>query len=102
VTAVIPEGLEPAAVWDVRGDRGPWLRRAVPETPEAARMIEAAQWVCRNITPAANVYRVDFYALDAPFAVVHRFEAEGPVVVLLDGLPPAHLLRCPLGGTMGS
>lgn len=89
---VIPEGLEPLAVWDVRGDRGPWMRRAVPGTPGATRMIEAAQWVCRNITPAASVYRVDFYLLDGPFAVVYCFEAE-PVIMPLDGLPPEHLLK---------
>jgi hypothetical protein len=92
---VIPHGLEPLTVWDVRGERGPWIRRAVPGTPEAARMTEAAQWVCRNVTPAASVYQVDFYVLDAPFAVVHRFEAERPVIMPLAGLPPAHLLKGP-------
>jgi hypothetical protein len=101
-TVVIPEGLEPLAVWDTRTVDNPWWycwRSAV-------------EWARENIPDAIVVYRVEFYLLDAPFAVLHRYavNADGrkyqdpetdsvaldePVIVPLGELPPAHLLRTP-------
>jgi hypothetical protein len=110
-TVVIPEGLEPLAVWDVRERLGPW-RRCTAVGEETHRSIDAAQWLIRNTSPARDIYRVEFYLLDAPFAVVHRYKrntagfkyqdpeagsiaVEPPVIVPLAELPPAHLLRTP-------
>jgi hypothetical protein len=95
VTAVIPEGLEPLAVWDAH-DPGPWRERT--------------EWVDGQLGGRANLtYRIDFYLLDAPFAAVHRYRlddsghkfakapdgeiaTEPPVIVPLAELPPAHLM----------
>lgn len=110
----IPEGLEPLAVWDVRGKWsdpgaiGPWLCMTPPGEP-FYDSFHAASWVVGNIDRACDVFRIEFYMLDAPFAVVHRYKrnedgfkyqdaatgkaaAEPPVIVPLGSLPPAHLL----------
>jgi len=99
----IPDGLEPVGVWDA----GPgWVDDVVGEK---------IAWAREHIDRVNDTYRVEFYLVDAPFAVVHRFKvnAEGrkyaighqsfisngepareePVTVTLDELPPAHLLR---------
>ena len=100
--SVIPEGLEPLAVWDA----GPgWVDGLVDER---------IAWARQHILRVNDTYRVEFYLIDAPFAVVHRFKLdangrkyalgeysfisdgeparEEPVVVPLGGLPPARLL----------
>jgi hypothetical protein len=99
---------EPLAVWDVRGAEGPWQRMTPPGEP-FRRSYEATQWVVSNFERARDVFRIEFYVLDAPFAIVHRYcrdenghgyydpepdsrAAELPVVQMLDELPPAHLL----------
>lgn len=100
VTAVlVPAGLEPLGVWDAttaEWARGPWYERA--------------EWADGHLGDANFVYRAEFYLLDAPFAIVRRYAADGdghkwaadgevvtepPVVVPLGELPPAHLLRQP-------
>jgi hypothetical protein len=100
VTVVIPEGLEPLAVWDARCGYHPLKGAAI------------AWWIKLNLAwDAADVCRVEFYVLDAPFAVVtrHKRNPDGfkftnprtseitgaPVIVPLAELPPAHLLRTP-------
>lgn len=113
--ALVPDGLEPLGVWDVRGTWGtpgaigPWLRMTPPGEPFYDSFY-AASWVVGNIDRASDVFRIEFYLLDSPFAVVHRYRrnsdgfkyqdpatgeavVEPPVVVPLGELPPAHLLR---------
>jgi hypothetical protein len=70
----------------------------------------AASWIVGNIDRARDVFRIEFYLLDGPFAVVHRYKRDGagcryfdaatggaatepPVLVPLGELPPEHLLR---------
>ena len=108
VTALIPEGLEPLAVWDVRDPDGPWGRRGTADRVNL--MIEAINWAEARIDRSVDTFRVEFYLLDAPFAVAYRnmrdedrrlvwnpetrcpYE-EPPVIVPLAELPPAHLLK---------
>jgi hypothetical protein len=88
---------EPLAVWDVREQA--WYRI----------MGEAICWAMAHIDDAVSTYRVEFFLVDAPFAVVWRYKrneqgrcftdpATGeiacaePVVQMLDELPPARLL----------
>jgi hypothetical protein len=102
----IPEGMEPLAVWDA-GD---------PEWRDGI-FSERFFWLSGS-SPIVHVYRtqrIEFYLLDAPFAVVHRYALtdggekyqggdymyqedgspvmEPPVIVPLAELPPEHLLR---------
>ena len=103
-TLVIPEGLEPLAVWDCNGPGGPW------HSGDHDVMWEASDWAVRNIPYANSTYRVEFYVFDVLFAVVYRYarNADGkviidlgtcgpvkeePAIVPLAGLPPAYLLR---------
>jgi hypothetical protein len=95
---VIPEGLEPLAVWDAREPS--WV---------GEHWREKIAWAKEHIGRTEDTHRIDFCLLDAPFAVVHRYARNGdgykhngpggkiatepPVIVPLDGLPPAHLLR---------
>lgn len=100
VTAFIPEGLEPLGVWDC-GDRSSayWT----------AGWQETSAWAQAHIHGAVWTTRVEFYLLDAAFAVVHRLAVgengkpymdpetgeaamDAPAVVPLAELPPAHLL----------
>lgn len=107
MTAAIPDGLEPVAVWDARDP--------LNSQPDVPRWLESAEWAKAHIPRVNDTYRVEFYLLDTPFAVVHRFavNAEGlkyaighlarldnrepatepPVIVPLAELPPEHLLR---------
>lgn len=95
MTPAIPEGLEPLAVWDAR-ENG------------LGHYIERAEWVERHLGDPRFIYRAEFYLIDAPFAVVHKFARNGdgrkwaangepvtkpPVTVPLTELPPTHLLR---------
>lgn len=102
MSTVIPEGLEPLAVWDA----GPgWID---------AHVEEKITWAREHIERVTDTYRVEFHRLEigdraAPFAVVHRYArnengykhngsdgeiaTEPPVVVPLGELPPAHLLE---------
>lgn len=101
MTALIPEGLEPLAVWDA----------ADPEWRDGI-LSERFFWLTGSST-IVHVYRtrrIEFYLLDGPFAVLHRFalNADGykyaaepggdpvmdePVVVPLAELPPKHLME---------
>lgn len=102
MTAVIPEGLEPLAVWDGRARdwwRG-WTER---------QLLELDDWLQGNLGLRGRyACRVEFYLLDAAFAIVTaykrdecgfkyqengRIAVEPPVIVPLAALPPAHLLR---------
>jgi hypothetical protein len=104
VTAVVPEGLEPLAVWDAR-DEAFWDGHDA-----LLRACGAIAWAKDRIPARNDACRIEFYLLDAPFAVVTHFarDADGfkyaqdgqavtepPVVVPLDELPPAHLLGAP-------
>lgn len=98
-TLAIPEGLEPLAAWDAR------------DGYTVEKMQQTAWWIKDHLGRqlAAHVYRVEFYLLDGPFAVVscYKLNADGfrhngpdgkiatepPVIVPLAELPPAHLLR---------
>lgn len=76
-------------------------------------MMEASAWAVSHIPEPHRTYRLEFYLLDSPFVIVHRFalnqdgrkfavEPDGemgirpvtdpPVIVPLAELPPAHLL----------
>jgi purine nucleoside permease len=101
----IPEGLKPLAVWDVKA--ADWRHRWTEGMTQ-----QMAWWVQQHLTTyASDIYRIEFYLLDGPFAVVHKYAlddnegfkyldfstgraaVEPPVVVPLDELPPAHLLE---------
>ena len=104
MTAVVPDGLEPLAVWDARDCTGPW--RVTTGGEEFYRSFDAACWMVGHVERARDVVRIEFYLFDAPFAVAHRVtgrfeldratgepEQEPPVIVPLAELPPARLLR---------
>lgn len=103
MTALIPEGLEPLAVWDVRAAE--WGSTWLGDTRGAVLWI----WDHLGGNPS-TIRRVEFYVLDGPFAVVYRYAlqdegfkyqdlatweaaVEPPVIVPLAELPPAHLLK---------
>ena len=91
---VIPEGLEPLAVWG-------------PHTPGWAggNVMEKIEWAKAHIPNAKNALRAELYQTpDGPVALMRYFAPnpiypggpralEPPVVVPLAELPPAHLLR---------
>lgn len=92
----------PLAVWDA-GD-------PLNCQPDVPRWLESAEWAGEHIPRADATYRIDFYLIDAPFAVVHRYKLsetgrkycvsgeparEEPVIVPLAELPPARLLGSP-------
>ena len=96
--ALIPEGLEPIGVWDANTPdwpRGPFRDRS--------------EWIRQHVGNPNMIYRVTFYLLDTPFAVVDRFAADGngfkwaengeavteTVFAPLGELPPDRLLRQP-------
>ena len=98
-TALIPEGLEPLAVWDAGS--------ITDFSPE--QHVETGRWHERHIGRANDTYRVEFYLVDAPLAVAYRYKRNGdgfkyqdpetgeaateePVIVPLGELPPARLL----------
>jgi hypothetical protein len=90
----------PVAVWDAK-DR--------PENWTDGHTQQMAWWMQTCMTGyARDAYRVEFYMLDAPFAIVHTFRCNGdgqryadpaadgpavnePVTVMLSELPPGHL-----------
>lgn len=66
MTAIIPEGLEPLAVWDASSPGymdGPWRERAA--------------WTGERLGDTTYIYRVEFYVIDTAFAVVGRFIPNG-------------------------
>jgi hypothetical protein len=90
---------EPLAVWDVRDRANLWWCHAD----------EAIEWAARHINDPNSTFRVEFYLVDAPFAVLYRYAendegrrymnpetdepaTEEPVVQMLDELPPRRLL----------
>jgi hypothetical protein len=91
---------EPLAVWDTRdGKDSLWWQH----------WREASKWAPAHIADANSTYRVEFFLVDAPFAVVWRYKrnengrcytdpatgdiaSADPVVQMLDELPPDHLL----------
>ena len=97
----IPDGLEPIATW---GPHAPhWVD---------ANVYEKIAWATQHIDQADNAIRAEFYLIDGkPVALVRYFarNANGrkyldlasgrpalephPVIVPLDELPPAHLLK---------
>jgi hypothetical protein len=98
-------GLSPLAVWDCEDRGGVWWRD----------FRECCAWAVANIRNADSTFRIDFYLVDAPFAVVYRdsrdeagklftdpatgeIARDEPVVQLLTELPPSHLLHDPCGG----
>lgn len=94
MTALIPEGLEPLAVWG-------------PHTPGwiDSNVYEKIEWAKAHVPDAGNALRAEFYLVDGkPFARVRYFKRdpvypggpralEPPVIVPLDELPPPHLLK---------
>ena len=97
---VIPESLKPLGVWDANHRN--WM------VDTDARLARVAWLNLRGIS-TDRVYRVEFYLVDEPFAVLRRFavnedgyvvhdpetdgpKKEDPVVRMLGELPPAHLL----------
>jgi hypothetical protein len=99
VSVQVPEDLKPLGVWDA----------TLPGWPADAHWSDRIAWAQDHVERSADTYRVEFYVLDTPFAVVRRFALnaggfkhngpdgeiakEPPVLVPLDELPPAHLLR---------
>jgi hypothetical protein len=97
---VIPEGMEPLAVFDPRE----W-----PCRYGDGEVQQITWWMAKHLAGLNAWYadRVEIYVLDGPFAVVHRYKRgddgrrvaplaeEPPVIVPLAELPPAHLLRTP-------
>lgn len=92
---------EPIAVWDTRDLAGRWRQPPYPR--------EHVKWAVANIPRADDTYRVEFYLIDAPCAVLYRYArnengkvvhdseaaTEPPVMVMLPSLPPRHLLGLP-------
>jgi hypothetical protein len=91
---------EPLATWDTRDHGSPWW---------GDHPIEISKWAVAHIADANSTYRVEFFLVDAPFAVVCRYTRndhghcftdpetgdiarDEPVVQVLDELPPTHLL----------
>jgi hypothetical protein len=100
-TPVIPEGLEPLAVWDVQ------LMPGYGFTRDA---VARETWARKHLGDPRFIRRAAFYVLGKPFAVVTRYKrnpdgfkyqdpetgiiaTEEPVIVPLAELPPAHLLH---------
>lgn len=95
----MPDGLEPLGVWDCN-DAPAW----------GMIILEASEWATAHIKRARDTYRAEFYLYDEPFAVVYRYAVtdegrklavdpvtleiarEAPVVQVLGGLPPDHLM----------
>lgn len=91
----------PLAVWDTRDG---------PGSPYWQHFSETSKWATEHFPDGAiDVYRAEFYLIDAPFAVLfcyaedefsRRFVDPGtreiavrePVTMPLDELPPPHLL----------
>jgi hypothetical protein len=98
----------PAAVWDTR-DRDSFFWDT--ERPEFWQAIE---WARNHIPRPEATYRVEFYLVDCPFAIVYRFvtddrgrvmvdewelcgcATEEPARVMLTELPPEHLQGTPV------
>lgn len=100
--ALVPDGLEPLGVWDARDS---WVDDLVNER---------IAWAREHIPRVNDTYRAEFYLLDSPIAILYRYAVntegrkyalarsefiadvepatEPPVVQILGGLPPAHLL----------
>lgn len=93
------EGLEPLAVWDCTDSGGTWW---------TAGHLQRVEWAKANMPRANDTVRLDFYLLDAPFAVAYRTRRNGdgvkwaqdggpvmdePAIVPLAELPPKHLLE---------
>lgn len=91
----------PLAVWDASA--------ALMWCSSAEQLLERTAWAREHIPDVNRVYRVDFYLIDAPFAVLYRYREntdghiyydpatdgpakDEPVTVILGELPPAHLL----------
>ncbi len=97
---VIPDGLEPLAVWDCNDRDGTWWTDGTPER---------IKWAKANVPRVNDTIRLDFYLLAAPFAVAYRIKSDvrgklaqlptgepmldEPVIVPLDELPPERLLK---------
>lgn len=92
---------EPIAVWDTtEGNDSLWSRHCA----------EASRWAVGHFGAEAHfTYRAEFYLLDAPFTVLHRYARnengfkfklpgdggpvlDEPLVKPLHELPPAYLL----------
>jgi hypothetical protein len=91
--------VAPLGVWDSREEH--WY---------GPRWREMSAWAQEHFPGrAANVYRAEFYLIDAPFAVLHSFKEnsegrryldtatgepaiEEPFTLVLGELPPNHLL----------
>jgi len=88
----------PLAVWDARtGNFHKW-----------AHWLEASQWGKDHDLPVGDLYRIEFYLLDTPFATLFAYARDDsghpyvdpdthsaalaePVTKILDELPPDHL-----------
>jgi hypothetical protein len=101
MTAPAPE-IAPLGVWDTR-DRYWGLG-------SQGKLQQAVTWSTRHVPRARDTYRIEFYLLDVPFAVLHRYavnagghkftdpatnepSTEEPVRLTLGELPPEHLAR---------
>ncbi|SRR5579871_3152661 len=97
--AAIPDGFEPRGIWD-------------PSDPENAyhrNWKACAAWANAFIPRPNDTYLAEFYLIDGPVAVLHRYARDergrvvaGPdgepareerAVVALSELPPDHLMR---------
>ena len=89
---------DPIGVWDASDADWPRLHAA-----------GASEWARKHLEHVDRTYRIEFYLLDTPYAVIRRFaedengnlrldlDAEAPmrdepVVQVLTELPPEHLL----------
>lgn len=77
-------------------------------TEDAVRMLERCNWCVTVLGKATRTYRIEFFVVDAPFAVVFRYSQDPctgkmyrdaatgeiakdePVICLLDSLPPEY------------
>jgi hypothetical protein len=86
-----PLKIFPLAVWDARDTE--W-----PRTHARG----AYAWAIDKIPELGRTYRIEFYKVDMPFAIVSRYALDAPatithaldapVTIPLDELPPEHLM----------
>jgi hypothetical protein len=96
----IPHFLKPVAIWDAR-ERN-WRR--------SEHFRERTRWAQSHIPECMSTYRIEFYLIDAPCALVYRYQRDDeghiihdeatsspvkldPVFLALESLPPARTMR---------
>lgn len=93
---------------DLEGFIGYWDCGESSWTEDPVLMLERCNWCIAVVGEAVRTYRIEFFIVDAPFAVVFRYSRDPctgkmyrdpitrevakdpPVICLLDSLPPEY------------